>query len=111
MDLTVHKEHFVDAGETDEAGGRAYTGYTFEAEGRQILVRRYDDDMGVACFMSHRGRSAESGEWRPLQYYRKIPYLDMLFLKAAAYLVKEEGVERLQILLPGGFEPVERGLT
>ena len=63
--------------------------------GRDLVVRRYDDQPEAASFL----RASEG-------CFSTIPYSDMLFLATSRYLLDRD-VRTLHCLLPSGYVPVD----
>lgn len=101
--MEIIEQAFEDAGEQDANGfyDYYYSGvvYRFVFPGREFKARRYDDEPGVASFLGYAtGRSRSFAE---------IPYDDPEFRLAAAYLRDTLGADRVNVLLPDGYVPVD----
>jgi hypothetical protein len=111
MKIIVNKEHSIEASELQEDGiydyYYSYYVYTFEAEGRRLIARQYDDELTIASFLNHCQRRKRPGGWCSPRQFEEIPYSDPLFKKAAQYLLKQEGIKRIDILLCEGYVPAD----
>jgi hypothetical protein len=104
--VQVIEEAFEDASEPDAKGffDYYYSGviYRFIFSKQELKARVYDDTPGTASFLGY--TTLPEGE-RGL--FEAIPYDDPEFGLAAAYLRDTVGADRLQVLLPGGYVPVD----
>jgi hypothetical protein len=102
----VTQERFEDAGKRDADGyyDYYYSGviYRFVFPTRVLVARRYDDDFGEASFL--RSESLPDGE---KTLFTEIPYQDLEFREAVAFLRSSEEVEFIQVLLPRGYVQID----
>lgn len=111
MDLTVRREHRVDASEQRADGGydwySAYSLYEFEQMDRKLSARQFDDEPTKAAFLSQESRRKRPSGWQASRNFEEVPYDDPLFVEAARHLIRE-GVEELSVLSSCGYIKVDR---
>jgi hypothetical protein len=104
--VEVVQEPFEDAGEQTTNGydDYYYSGvvYRFLFAERELRARRCDDTPGEAHFLCF---VASPDGARCL--FEAIPYDDAQFQEAAVYLRDRVGADKVRILLPGGYSPVD----
>lgn len=103
--MQVIQQAFEDAGQQNADGlyDYYYAGimYRFVFADREYYARRYQDTPGEAHFLAY----ATPGGARCS--FAAIPYDEPEFGTAAAYLRDTVGADRLEILLPSGYVPVD----
>jgi hypothetical protein len=103
--MEVIEEPFEDASEPDAKGMHDYyySGviYRFVFPEREIRARRNDDMPGEAHSLGYDTVPREIG------LFEAIPYDDPEFREAALYLRDTVGADKVDILLPGGYVPVD----
>ncbi|MHC4607655.1 MAG: hypothetical protein ACYTAF_12135 [Planctomycetota bacterium] len=115
-DFHFRKERF------DEKGGRTpdgycefrYVGFNYEFDfgDRVYFARTYDDDRSRAHFAGwgerkqERKRKRTRSKGRP-RFFGDLPYDDPLFRAAVQYLVDEEEIREVTVLMDEGYRSVE----
>jgi hypothetical protein len=98
--VEVTKTRFEDAGEQDENGyyNYFYAGYAYRFVSGQeaFIARQYDDMSDEASFLTHEIKGKR--KWKST-LLDAIPYESLLFREAIKYLLQEEQVRRIKVLL------------
>lgn len=111
MELNIEKTHQIDASDKGEDGYYEYYYgyhlYTFTGDGRRIVARQYDDEPEKAAILNFSIQRQREKKWGSPRLFEEIEYEDELLKSAVKYLIEEERVKDVQILVSTGYSAID----
>lgn len=111
MELNIEKTHQIDASDQREDGYYdyyyAYLLYTFTGDGRRIVARQYDVEPEKAAILNYSIQRQRGKKWGNPRLFEAIEYEDELLKNAVKYLIEDEGVKDVQILVSTGYTAID----